>query len=806
MKKPLPDPTPEQLAIMLSAQDNHVTIVEAGPGCAKSTTIKLSVAANPAPKRTSTYIFAFNKEIVDDLKSEVPFGVTVQTLNSFGLSLWRKHIGRMPTLDTKKTRQILRDIAETDNRWSILPEEFDPLQTLVRFAKSQGYTPKGAPKVPGAPDFSGLCDIADIRPEKHYQALLDLVLNKTIEQAFAGTVDFDDQIYIPSLFAPAEVFPKISYLYIDEAQDLSPIQLRLVGRCKPERLCIVGDPLQCHPAGTWIRAGWQDKKIEDVEIGDRLSTYDTHASGFLGLENGVVTVENKVKYEYSGHIYDVELGGNLVRMTHNHKVLARLDKEKRSWYCTYLMRKGNNFRIGMCSLFYESNGGAFGPAARARSEKADAVWLLGTYPTALEARAKEVLASVVYNLPDIMFQNNGAEAIPQPTLDEIWDSVGNNTIEALKCLKAHGLYLDLPIWNSWDSVGEKHGTKFSTKSFITPICNVDPNVMQMLYMAEEHRDGGVWDSPNISYQSETCEVYGITVSARPNGKRLYLADNIVVHNCIYAFRGSMTDAFDQIKALYPDAVKLPLQTSYRLPRKVVRELNGHNPLLVTAKLEDGLIDHPGDTRLVSEWLDYYLPFPEASAAILCRNNAPLYRAAMACIASHTPFNIKDNGWGYTIIRDLRKVCGKRMRVEDILEAMASYWYREDMKPAQEDVLMDKLAVLAAASEGLETSAELITKIEGLLAKSNDSTATKPLHLSTAHKAKGMEFDLVFHLDPGLIPSPNARTAEDFQQEANIAYVLNSRTKDRLVFLHSSQILIPTSHTRERPSSKIRQRL
>lgn len=520
MKKPLPDPTPEQIAIMLSVQDNPVTIVEAGPGCAKSTTIKLSVAANPAPKRTSTYIFAFNKEIVDELKSEVPFGVTVQTLNSFGLSLWRKHIGRMPTLDTKKTRQILRDIAETDNRWSILPEEFDPLQTLVRFAKSQGYTPKGAPKVPGAPDFPGLCDIADIRPEKHYQALLDLVLNKTIEQAFAGTVDFDDQIYIPSLFAPAEVFPKISYLYIDEAQDLSPIQLRLVGRCKAERLCIVGDPLQA----------------------------------------------------------------------------------------------------------------------------------------------------------------------------------------------------------------------------------------------------------------------------------------------IYAFRGAMSDAFDQIHAYWPEAVTLPLQTSYRLPRKVVRELNGHNPLLVTAKLEDGLIDHPGDTRLVSEWLDYYLPFPEASAAILCRNNAPLYRAAMACIASHTPFNIKDNGWGYAIVRDLRKVCGKRMRVEDILEAMASFWYREDMKSAQEDILMDKLAVLAAASEGLETSAELITKIEGLLAKSNDSTATKPLHLSTAHKAKGMEFDLVFHLDPGLIPSPNARTAEDFQQEANIAYVLNSRTKDRLVFLHSSQILIPTSHIRERPSSKIRQRL
>lgn len=521
MKKDLPDPSAEQLDILLSVQDNPVTIVEAGPGCAKSTTIRLSIAANPVPNRTSTYVFAFNKDIVDELKSLVPAGVTVQTLNSFGLSLWRKHIGRMPTLNTKKTKEILRQIADSDNRWSILPEEHDPLQALVRFAKSQGYTPKSAPKIPGAPDFATLCALADVKPEKHYQALLDLVLNQTITKAFEGEIDFDDQIYITSLFAPAEVFPKISFLYVDEGQDLSPIQLRLVGRCKPEHLCIVGDPLQA----------------------------------------------------------------------------------------------------------------------------------------------------------------------------------------------------------------------------------------------------------------------------------------------IYAFRGAMSDAFEQIHSTWPDAVTLPLQTTYRIPQKVLRELQGHNPLLVSAKPIDGLVETAVGSNTMSAWIDWYKPEENSSCALLCRNNAPLYRAALACIADQTSFNLNDNGWGFAMLRDLKKVCGKRMRIEDIPEAMAHFWIYDGMKPSQEDAVMDKIATLISCSDGLENSGELHTRLEGLLGKTNESVAVKPLKLSTAHKAKGMEFDLVFHLDPHLIPSPNAFTPEELSQEANIQYVLNSRSKHSLIFLTSPQILIPsTPSTRVRPSIKERQRL
>jgi len=65
-----------------------------------------------------------------------------------------------------------------------------------------------------------------------------------------------------------------------------------------------------------------------------------------------------------------------------------------------------------------------------------------------------------------------------------------------------------------------------------------------------------------------------------------------------------------------------------------------------------------------------------------------------------------------------------------------------------------------------------------------------LLLSTAHKAKGLEFDFVVHLDSHLIPAKFATTPEQIAQEHNIAYVINSRTKNTLMFIDSLNITIP----------------
>jgi len=59
-------------------------------------------------------------------------------------------------------------------------------------------------------------------------------------------------------------------------------------------------------------------------------------------------------------------------------------------------------------------------------------------------------------------------------------------------------------------------------------------------------------------------------------------------------------------------------------------------------------------------------------------------------------------------------------------------------------------------------------------------------LATGHGAKGLEFDVVLHLDPWRIPSKYARAAaaegqrDQLEQELNLRYVIETRAKQVLV--------------------------
>jgi hypothetical protein len=48
--------------------------------------------------------------------------------------------------------------------------------------------------------------------------LIDSVLTDSIRLAYEGQIDFDDQIYMPTLFGGT--FPRFPLVMVDEAQDL----------------------------------------------------------------------------------------------------------------------------------------------------------------------------------------------------------------------------------------------------------------------------------------------------------------------------------------------------------------------------------------------------------------------------------------------------------------------------------------------------------------------------------------------------------------------------------------------------------
>jgi hypothetical protein len=72
--------------------------------------------------------------------------------------------------------------------------------------------------------------------------LVETVLTDSIRLAYEGQIDFDDQIYMPTLFGGT--FPRFPLVMVDEAQDLSPLNHAMLEKLVTSRLIAVGDPFQ----------------------------------------------------------------------------------------------------------------------------------------------------------------------------------------------------------------------------------------------------------------------------------------------------------------------------------------------------------------------------------------------------------------------------------------------------------------------------------------------------------------------------------------------------------------------------------
>jgi superfamily I DNA/RNA helicase len=105
------------------------------------------------------------------------------------------------------------------------------------------------------------------------------------------------------------------------------------------------------------------------------------------------------------------------------------------------------------------------------------------------------------------------------------------------------------------------------------------------------------------------------------------------------------------------------------------------------------------------------------------------------------------------------------------------------KPDRVDKLTDQAECLRATIEGAtpSTMGDLRAGLTRMFSRENGQVI-----LSSIHRAKGLEWPLVVHLDPWRIPSKQARMAAEagdpapLQQEYNLKYVAETRTKHTLI--------------------------
>ena len=258
------------------------------------------------------------------------------------------------------------------------------------------------------------------------------------------------------------------------------------------------------------------------------------------------------------------------------------------------------------------------------------------------------------------------------------------------------------------------------------------------------------------------------------------------NQCIFSFAGADPQSFSILKSL-PNTKTLPLSISYRCSENIVD----------FAKKLVPTIEPNNDGRQGEIVKEVNLDDVEDGDMILCRNNAPLIQAYSTLLKDGKKAFIRGKEIGSSlktmVNRTKKKMLfrsltddGVFIRLYDDLFAtrntlMEQYAIDEEsaMKSQVFQNKLDAITTLEILADGLNTTDELVNKIENIFSKSKE---TEGIALSTIHKAKGLEANNVFILCESLMPSKSAKRPWEIRQEQNLMYVAYTRAKNKLGFI------------------------
>lgn len=215
------------------ATQKHM-VVEAVAGSGKTWTIEQATKLIPPSK--SVCFLAFNTSIRDELKKRAPYYVKAMTLNGAGYSALREalktHGKNISTVDSSNVMKILNTLFR-DKYTNFTLQEIDnlkqPVIRLVSLYKATGMEVNNS-STESLMDEHGLASESDT---SDITMLCSDVLNinrNILTNSWYG-IDFDDQIWV-TVTRNLPIVP-YDYVFVDETQDLSYIQLELVMKmCK----------------------------------------------------------------------------------------------------------------------------------------------------------------------------------------------------------------------------------------------------------------------------------------------------------------------------------------------------------------------------------------------------------------------------------------------------------------------------------------------------------------------------------------------------------------------------------------------
>jgi superfamily I DNA/RNA helicase len=251
-------PSPLQSAIFktcLDMDDLRNLIIEAVAGSGKTWTITQAVyhiILSGKIQGITALLLAFNRHIAQELAPKFPSDkVTVKTSNGFGFSLLNK-VWKDPKI--KMNEYKIWDIFSKKcyDLESMEKEEkshtrkmFWPIKNLVSLAKGHNVQSEGELKKVWR-DFADKFTI-DIPDENKYPEFESVLLQcYGFSIADKQVIDYDDMLFFPVLYRDEMIFPVFPFVFVDEAQDLNPVQIEMLKILneKGSRIICVGDTHQ----------------------------------------------------------------------------------------------------------------------------------------------------------------------------------------------------------------------------------------------------------------------------------------------------------------------------------------------------------------------------------------------------------------------------------------------------------------------------------------------------------------------------------------------------------------------------------
>lgn len=241
-------PTPEQAAAIdaVGTTSGPSVMLRAYAGAAKTTTLELSAKRVRSP----ALLVAFNKKIALEAQGRFPGNFQCKTLNGLGFQAWTRGLPSVGKwiVDERKLGKLVTQTAK-EYKIELSSDQWDSARRLVSLAQARGLSPgdEGTPLVADTADsWRALADELWLA-EDDFKLLLDLVravFKENNKMARAGVISFDDQIYCPTILGGR--WPLFPLVFVDEAQDLSPLNHEMLQRVMHPgtRLVAVGDPRQ----------------------------------------------------------------------------------------------------------------------------------------------------------------------------------------------------------------------------------------------------------------------------------------------------------------------------------------------------------------------------------------------------------------------------------------------------------------------------------------------------------------------------------------------------------------------------------